>query len=230
MNIGESQITPQVQAQITPDVLSPQGKQKLLQHLGKATTEKPVLDSILQALAKKIGADFSSRVKNPTTTVQKIAQKRLEGRKYDVPDINDALGARLIIHGSKQLKMAQEGISKLAKAGVLEILKKQDVKKDTYHAYHYDVKTPQGASAEIQIMTPQEELESVANHSLRSIYGEDPKNVVDVLKNKQAELAKNISGTKAKRLTATIKQTSQSPTGQPVDPRAIAAVMQQAKR
>lgn len=227
-SVGESQITPQMQQQITPDVVSPQGKQQLMQHLGAATQEKPMLDTILKNLASKIGADFSSRVKNPQTVVQKIAQKRLQGRDYNVQDVNDAYGARIVINNAKQLAQAKEGLQHLAKAGAINILKSQDVTSDTYHAYHFDIQTPKGTRGEVQLMTPKEELESLANHSLRSVYGEDQPDHVQTLRDTQASLAKNISNAKAKQLSEPIKHLSSQTNGQPIDPRIIASIMQHA--
>ncbi len=39
-SIGEAQVTPQTMGQVTPDVVSPEGKQALFQHLAVATQEK----------------------------------------------------------------------------------------------------------------------------------------------------------------------------------------------
>jgi ppGpp synthetase/RelA/SpoT-type nucleotidyltranferase len=222
---GEAAITPQTQQAVVPDVLSTPGKQQLLQHLGNATNEKPILDSILHGLATKIGADFTSRVKNPQTTVQKIAQKRLQGRDYNVFNVNDAYGARIIINNTKDLQKAKAGLESLAKAGAIDIIKQQRVNNDTYSAYHIDIKTPQGTNGEVQIMTPKQELESLANHPLRAVHGEKPNDSVRQLKDKQAKLVKSISNTKASSLSQTIRQMSESNGAQPLDPRIIASVL-----
>lgn len=224
-NIGESSIPQDVKSRVAQDVLSPQGKQELFNHLGGAMKEKPLLDGVLQALASKIGADYSSRIKNPDTAVSKIVQKRLLGRSYGVSDVNDALGARLIINDSKALQKAKEGISNLAKAGVFEILKSEPVKKDTYSAYHFDIKTPQGASAEIQLMNPKQELESLANHPLRAIYGEEPDHAVQRLKDKQSQLAHSVSNIQAKQISGPIKQLSFQQGPNPLNPAIVAQIL-----
>lgn len=223
--IGESQITPQVIQQVTPDVVSPQGKQQLMKSLGGAMINKPMLDDILGQLAKKIGATFSSRIKNPQTTVQKIAQKRIEGRKYGTEDINDPYGARIVVDNKSDISKAKQGIRELADKGALQILKSESVKNDTYSAYHIDIKTPDGVSGEIQIMTPSQELESVANHGLRAIYGEKQKGDVNKLREKQADIASKISPDKARQASATIQDLSK---GRNIDPRIIASVLQKA--
>ncbi len=224
-SIGEATITPQAQQQVAPDVLSPQGKSQLLQHLGSATKEKPILDTILRNLAAKIGADFSSRVKNPQTTVQKIAQKRLQGRDYGIQNINDAYGGRIIVNKSPDVQKAKSGLENLAKAGAIEILKQQRVNNDTYSAYHVDIQTPGGTRAEIQVMTQKQELESLANHPLRSVHGENPPDSIKTLKDRQAQLAGNISNSKAKQVSLQIKQMAEANGGQPLDPRMVASAM-----
>ncbi len=225
-SIGEAQITPGVQNQITPDVVSPEGKQQLFESLGKATVSKGGLDFILSGIANKVGAEFTSRVKNPETVVQKIAQKRMQGRNYGIQDVNDNYGGRFIIKNSSQASRIKTMLTKAQDLGIFKINKQEDVTKDTYHAFHVDFTTSDGVKGEVQIMKPQEVLESVANHSLRSVFGENPPNQVQNLRDMQANMAKNMPDNSAVEKAAQIQNIAKANGDQPLDPRIIASTLQ----
>src|SRR5579859_5439888 len=151
---GESAITPQVAAQTAPDVVNPQGLQQLHQQMSATIAQKGMLDFIFKGIAQKTGAQFSSRIKNAQSVVQKIAQKRMQGRDYNLDDVNDAYGARFITADKDVQDEIKKLVSKAESLGVIQITKKQDVTTGTYHAYHIDFQTKDGANGEIQIMKP----------------------------------------------------------------------------
>lgn len=226
MDIGESQTAP-VLGQVTPDVLSPQGKQALFQKMVQATIEQKKLDSIYQPLADKLGAQFSSRVKNPQTTVQKIAQKRLQGRNYGIDNLNDLYGMRITVDHKSQMPAAIKAITAESEKAGIKVIKSERVNNDTYEAYHLDLKTPSGVTFEAQVHTPQSEAEAVTNHSLRSVFGENPPPMVDKLREKQAQMIKNMPNDNASALIKSVKQLGQQNSGQPLDPRIIASAIAQ---
>ncbi len=210
-------------------MVSEQGKQQLASKLTKTIEKKDFLDFILKGIAEKVGAEFSSRIKNPQTVIQKIATKRLAGRKYGLDDINDAYGGRFIIKHSSDVSKVKEMLKKAAELGVFKIGKAEDRRDETYHAYHLDITTKDGVRGEIQIMSAKEELEAVANHSLRAVHGENPPPEVKNLRNKQAELAKTISNSKAHAAAQAIQQISKQNNDKPIDPRITASILSQIK-
>jgi len=224
-SIGESSITPQQQGQVAGDVVSPQGKQQLFTHLAAATQQKDLLDFIFKGIAEKAGAEFSSRVKNPQTVVQKIAQKRMQGRDYGVEDINDAYGSRIVVKSAKQVPEIKKFVEKAEELGILKINKSEMVSTDYHKAWHIDFKTKQGTSGELQILTPQEEANSVINHDLRSVFGEKMKRQVKQLANMQSEKAKQLPNDKAHKLAQMVSQLHANTKGQPLPPRVNAQAL-----
>lgn len=226
-NVGESQIGPQVQQQITPDIVnSPQGLQQLHSKMSQAIMQKKTLDRQLELVAKVTGTDFQSRIKNATTVVQKIAQKRLQGRDYGLEDLNDAYGGRFIIDKKGSFGKVLDLVRKLADQDSFKILKDENVKTGTYTAHHVDFQTPEGLKGEIQLMTPQGALESVANHGLRAVAGEKPEEPVKTLRDKQAQMASRIGDNEAKKKVETIQSLMKAGKDSPLDPRIVANVMQ----
>lgn len=226
-NVGESVINPQVQQQVAPDVVSPQGKQQLFNKLATATVNKKGLDQIFGAIANKYGGTFSSRVKSPQTVVQKIAQKRIQGRDYNTSDVNDLYGARLITEKKNFPKIIKD-IEKVSSVLGFDINKNEDASHGTYKGWHIDMQDPQGGKFEIQLHTPQSEAEAVVNHSLRSQYGEEPDNpAVEQLRNKQAAIVNQLPDQKARAISEGVKQLGKQNGGQPIDPRVIASTLAQ---
>lgn len=219
-NIGESQITPQQLQQVTPDIVSPQGKQQLFQHLASATVQKDKLDFIFKGIAEKLGADFSSRVKNPKTVVQKIAQKRLQGRDYNVNNINDAYGARIVVKNEKEIPHIKKYIEKASDLGIIDIKKSEMVNTDYHKAWHIDFTTDQGTHGELQILTPQEEANSMVNHDLRSVYGEKMPPIAQKLADMQKKKVLSMNNQKASVLSKALAQIHQTTngSGQPLPP------------
>jgi len=228
-SIGESQVTPQAMGQVTPDMVSPQGKQALFQNLAQATQEKDKLDFIFKGIADKEGADFSSRVKNPKTVVQKIAQKRLQGRDYKLDDINDAYGSRIIVDSEKDYGKIKKYVEKAAELGIFKINKSELVDTDYHKAWHIDFKTANGTKGELQILTPQQEANSVINHDLRSVHGEDMPDTVKELADKQAAIVKNMPSDKARQLAQTISDLHKNTHGQPLPPQVNATILAQSQ-
>ena len=228
-SVPENSVTPQVQSQVTPDLVSEQGKQQLAAKLSKTIEKKDFLDYILKGIAEKAGAEFSSRVKNPETVIQKIATKRIAGRDYNLEDVNDGYGARFIIKSSSDMASIKKMLAKAEELGVFKIGKQEQVTQATYSGFHSDITTPDGVKGEIQIQTPQQELEGVANHSLRAVFGEKPPEEVKALRDTQAELAKKISGNKAHEAAQTIQAIGKQNNDKPLDPRISAAILNHAK-
>lgn len=222
--IGESQVTPQMMQQVAPDVMGQQGGQQMFQKMAKATLDKKGLDSVFQAIAEKYHGDFTSRVKDPKTVAQKIVQKRLQGREYGVDNVNDLYGARIIIK-KDEFSKALKDITKVAKKLNLKIEKSEDASHGTYEGYHVDMKDKQGGKFEVQLHTPHSEAESVVNHSLRSVFGEDQKGPVDKLRKEQAKVVKKLPDEKARAISETIKQMGKQTQG-PLDPRITAQLLQ----
>lgn len=220
MNIGEEAIPPQVQAQATADITPQAMQQKMAGVIG----EKEKLDFILRGIAQRVGADFNSRIKNPDTIVKKVAQKRLAGRNYSLDDINDGYGARFIIKTDGEKGKIISFMKKAEELGLFSINKSEPVKTGTYSAYHIDFQTPNGVKGEAQIMTPQQSLESVANHSLRSVHGENPQGQVKALRDKQAEIAKKTPHQEAINKASEIQQAAKQ-LGNTLDPRLIAGIL-----
>lgn len=224
-SIGEAQVTPPVMGQVAPDVLSQEGKQQLYQKMAKATLDKKGLDMVFGAIAKKYDGDFVSRIKDPKTVVQKIVQKRLQGRDYKLEHVNDLYGGRLIM-SKKDFPKAVKDIQKVAEALDFKINKNEDASHGTYEGYHVDMEDKQGGKFEVQLHTPQSESESVVNHSLRSSFGENPPEAVEALRNQQAEIAHSLPDDKARAISETVKGLAKNNGGQPLDPRIIAQLLQ----
>lgn len=223
MKLPEKKVTPQLASQLASDVVSPQGQQQVQGKLASAIMKKKLLDSLMTMIAQKVHGEFTSRIKDPNTIVQKVVQKRGEGRKYNVDDVNDVYGGRIVVKDKSLLPQVKDLLMKVQKAGLFSINKQENVKEQTYNGYHIDIQTPDGMKGEIQVQTPQEELESVANHGIRSEFGEKPPQEVSNLRNTQAKLAKNISDSKAHQKSQQIQQTEQNGT---IDPRVIASILQ----
>lgn len=222
--IGESQVNPQMMGQVAPDVISPQGGQQMFQKMAKATLDKKGLDAVFKAIAEKYNGDFASRIKNPETVAQKIVQKRLQGREYGIDNVNDLYGARLIIK-KKDFSKAVKDIEKVASALDFKINKNEDASHGTYEGYHVDMQDKNGGKFEVQLHTPHSEAESVINHSLRSMYGENPAPEVEKLRNKQAQIVKTLPNDKARQLSETVKQLGQQTQG-PIPPQITAQLLQ----
>lgn len=225
--IGESQIGTQQMQQTTPDMMTPQGGQQLFSHLAKATLQKEKLDFILKGIADKVNAGFSSRIKNPQTVVQKIAQKRLQGRKYDVQDVNDPYGARIVVKDEKQFPEVKKYLQKASDIGLFKIHKSEMVDSDYHKAWHMDFSTSDGTRGEIQILTPQEEANSMVNHDLRSTFGEKLEGPVKKLADMQKEKVSKLPDNKAAALSKAIGKIHQATvgSGQPLPPQVNAQAL-----
>lgn len=223
--LPEAQVNPQIQQQVTPDVVSPQGKQNLFNNLANTIQKKKFLDFIIKGIGDKAGAAFTSRVKDPQTVVQKIATKRAAGRDYNLDDVNDTYGARLVTPDSSAQKNIKGMMKKASDLGVFKINKSEDVTKDTYHAHHIDIQTPDGVKGEVQIMDPQQELEATANHSLRSMFGEKPPEQVAKLRDMQANIASKTEDGDAHNKAQQIQEVAKK-VGNIVDPRIVASILQ----
>jgi ppGpp synthetase/RelA/SpoT-type nucleotidyltranferase len=224
-NVGEAAVTPPVQQQATPDLVAPQGQQAIAGKIAQTTKKKELLDYILKGIADKVGAEFSSRVKNPETVVQKVATKRMEGRDYNLDDVNDVYGGRFIIKNPDQVAPIKKMLEKASELGIFKIGKQEERTQATYHAFHTDIVTPDGVKGEIQIMTGKEELEAVANHSLRAVHGENPPPEVKELRDKQAELASKIPHGEAHAKAQQIQQVAKLIGDKPVNPVVTAGVL-----
>ena len=199
--IPEQQITPQLLKKVSPDVT----EEKVMAKRVGASKIKDMMDKALAMAANAIGGTFSSRVKNTDTIQQKVTQKRLEGRTdYSLDDVNDILGLRLIVNSPKDYPKAEEQVKEMSKQGLFNIKKREDVKTGTYHAVHFDTRALNGTPMEIQIHTKQSEAESLANHQIRAEYGEKPEGIVKALRDKQADMVKDLHPDRAKALSHAI--------------------------
>ena len=223
---GEASITPAQQQSVASDIVSPSGLQNLQQKLAQAISEKSKLDFILGGIAKKVGADFSSRIKNPQTAVRKIVQKRMEDRNYGVEDLNDNYGGRFVMSDSKMIPEVKKMMEKASSLGVFDIKKAQVVENGNYHAFHFDIETPEGTKGEIQLMNPQEELDSVANHSLRAVFGEKKPDQVNDLEDAQTKMIKAMPDAEAKGKAKLISLLQKRQEPNPLDPRVVATILQ----
>ncbi len=173
-NIGEAQITPELAQKVAPDVMSPQGQQQLQAKSIAANRFKGVIDKALGMAAQKLGGTHSTRVKQLDTATQKIVQKRLQGRSYDIDNLNDMFGGRIVLSDKDDFGKAKDEIIKMSKAGLFKIKHMETVKTGNYDAYHVDIVAPDGLKGEIQLHTPRSEAESIANHDMRALHGEKP--------------------------------------------------------
>lgn len=213
-SIAESQVTPQMMGQVAPDVLSPQGGQQMFQKMAKATLDKKGLDAVFKAIADKYEGNFTSRIKAPQTVAQKIVQKRVEGRDYGLDNVNDLYGARLIMD-KKNFPKALKDIEKIADVLNFKINKSEDASHGTYEGYHVDMQGKDGNKFEVQLHTPQSNLEATVNHTMRSQFGENPQNdAVQTLREKQAKVAKDLPNDKANVVAQALQKMSSNQGGQ----------------
>lgn len=224
-NIPEEAVTPQLAQQVAPDV-TPQVLQA--KQIG-ANKIKSVLDQALSMAAKKVGGTFSSRVKDADTMQKKIVTKRLAGRDYKLDDLNDAWGGRLVVDKS-DIGKAKSEIKSMEKAGLFKIDKQEDASTGTYHAFHTDIITPDGNKGEIQIMTPQERAESLANHSIRAVAGEKPDPAMKAVVEAQASIAKKLPNQKASQMGDAIEQMMKQNQNNPLPPTITAQIAQSAQQ
>jgi ppGpp synthetase/RelA/SpoT-type nucleotidyltranferase len=224
-NIGEQEVTPQMTAQVAPDVASQQGQQQLQAKQVAAHKIKDVLDQALGIAADKLGGHASTRVKDLDTAQKKIAQKRLQGRTgYGVDDLNDILGGRLVVD-KKNIPSAKQEIQKMSKSGLFQIKKEQQVKEGNYNGYHYDIVTPDGNKGELQIHTNSTEAESIANHDIRAKQGEDPSPQWQAIQDKQAQIIDSLSKKKAYAISQALQSLHQMNNNKPIAPEITAAVV-----
>lgn len=224
-NIPEEAITPQIAQQVAPDVTPQQVQAKQI----GANKIKSVLDQALAMAAKKIGGTFSSRVKDADTMQKKIVQKRLQGRDYNLDDLNDTWGGRLVVDKS-DIGKAKSEINDMEKSGLFKIDKQEDVHTGTYHAFHTDIITPDGQKGEIQIMTPQERTESLLNHSIRSVAGEKPDPALKAVVEAQANIAKKLPNPQASQMGDVLEKMMKQNGNNPLNPTITAQVAQQAQQ
>lgn len=226
----EAQITPPVQQTVTPDLVSEQGKQQLHGTLASTIEKKKFLDFIMKGIADNAKAEFTSRVKNPETVIQKIATKRMAGRKYNLDDVNDNYGGRFVIKDKADGEKIKKMLDKAEELGLFKIGKKEERTQATYKAYHMDIETPDKIKGEIQIMTHPQVAEAVVNHDLRSLHGEKPSPEVAKLRNMQAKIAGSLSNKKVDQLVENIvnvhKQVGDKPLPAAVNAGMLAAMKQ----
>ncbi len=229
---GEASITPQQVQQVAPDTQGQQGQQEMLQKLVGAHKVKILLDGAFKLAAEKTGADFSSRIKDPDTITKKIAQKRMEGRgDYDLGDIRDSYGGRFTVKSKSDIPKIREQIEAMEQAGLFKIEKEEHRKSDVYDAMHFDIRTYNGEWAELQVMTAQDALSSVANHDARAVYNENPNNkAVDALVQKQHAVAHSMPSEKALAVTKALQGLHQQNNNQPLPPQLTASVLAQSQQ
>lgn len=227
IQVGEAQITPDIQAKLAADIVSPQGRQELSQKLAKATAEKGLLDHLFRSIASRSGATHSSRIKNAETVVQKVAQKRLEGRNYNLSHINDAYGSRIIVSDEKDIPKVLSLVEKAADKGLMKITKSELIKLDYHKAHHVDFVTPSGVKGELQILTPQEEANSVINHDLRAVHGERLPETAKKLADLQTKKVKQLPNSTAHQLAERVSALHSQVQGKPLAPQVNAQMLSQ---
>ncbi len=228
-DVAEQQITPQVAQQVAPDVISTQGQQQLQAKQIGANKIKGILDQALKMAADKLGGTFSSRVKDLDTMQKKIVQKRLQGRDYGINEINDAWGGRIVVDKS-DIGKAKSEVKDMEKAGLFKIHKQEEVTTGSYHAFHMDITTPDGQRGEIQLMSPQERAESLANHSIRAIAGEKPNPELKAVADAQAQIAKKLPNNKASQMGDIIEKMMKQNNNKPLSPTITAQAAMQAQQ
>lgn len=224
-NIPEESVTSQVAQHVAPDVVSQQGQQQLQAKAVAANKIKGVLDQAFQMAAKSLSGKASSRIKDIDTAQKKIVQKRLQGRDYGIADLNDMLGIRLTVDKA-DIPKAKKEVENMQKAGLFTINKQEEVKTGNYSAYHFDITAPDGTKAEAQIMSPQQEAESMLNHSMRSVAGENPDAAIKTVTDAQASIAKKLPNEKANQVAETLKQLMKQNNNNPLPPTVTAQVAQ----
>lgn len=228
---GEASITPQQVQQVAPDTTGQQGAAQMIAKLVGAHKIKNMLDGAFKLAAEHTGATFSSRIKDPETIQKKIVQKRLEQRDYDIDDIRDAYGGRFTVDSSSDIPKVKKQIEDMSKIGLFKIEKQEQRNAGTYNAYHYDIKTPDGHYAELQVHTAQSALESVANHDIRAVHGEKPQNeAINTLKEKQAQIAKSMPSDKAQAVTEALQAIHKQNGNKPISPQITASILAQSQQ
>lgn len=223
---AEGQISLPQLLQTMPDIFTPEGLEELNDTLTQAESEKKDLDPHIKEIAKRLGADHSSRVKDHAVALKKIAQKRLEGRNYNVSDLNDALGQRITLNNPDQQDEAIKHIENKAKQGKFKILKQQQITNESHKSYHFDIETPNGTKGELQILPSQQELaDSVANHDIYQQFSEDPPPEVEKLQDLQTKIVEDLPNHKAKKLASDMLAMHKKNDDIPLPPITTAAVV-----
>ncbi|PWT73666.1 MAG: hypothetical protein C5B59_12800 [Bacteroidetes bacterium] len=200
-NQAEKSLTPDVVNKYGQDLFQTDQKQKMAQMVAQATQDKPNLDTAFKGIADQTGSDFESRLKAPETMFQKVILKRSQGRDYGIDNLNDVYGGRITVTDPAQSQAIGQGLDALQKSGAIKIISDEPVVKDTYSAYHIDFETPGGTKGELQIMSPQENAESLVNHGIRSQYGENPPPQVEAIKEQNAQAVKSLPDAQAQAVT-----------------------------
>lgn len=226
-NIGESQITPQIQQQAAPDIVNPQGQQQLVGKLASTMVKKQFLDYIFNAIADKFGGEFNSRIKHPETIVQKVVKKRADDKNYGLDDINDMYGGRIVVNKPSDISKVKNLVENGEKLGIFKIGKNEMVKNGAHQAYHFDITTPDGINGEIQIMTPHNELKSVAEHPLYATMGDKLPPMAKALVNTQDNVINKMGKNEAHQKAMQIQEVGKQINGKPIDPRIIAQILSQ---
>lgn len=223
--IGEQQVTPQLTAKVAPDVINLQGQQQLQAKQVAANKIKGMLDQALQMASGKIGGHASTRVKDLDTAAKKVVQKRVEGRpEYDVDDLRDILGGRIVVD-KKDIPKAKAEIQEMSKQGLFKIKKEEQRSEGNYNAYHYDVKFPNGEYAELQIHTDRSEAESIANHDIRAKQGQEPSPQWQAVADKQAQIINSMPKDKAYAISQALQSLHKINNNKPIQPELTAAVV-----
>lgn len=203
-NQAEKSLTPSTVNQYGKDLFTPESKQQLGNIVSQADKDKPGLDTAFGGIANQTGSQFESRLKDPLTMFQKIILKRSQGREYGAGDLNDVYGGRITITSPQQASAIGSQVDALQSNGVIKIVSAEPVQKDTYSAFHIDFETPSGTRGELQIMTPQQQAESLVNHGIRSEYGETPPASVEAVKNKNADAVTSLPDQQAQQVADTL--------------------------
>jgi len=230
-SVPEQQITPQLAVKVAPDVVSPQGQQQLQLKRLAAQKVKDMLDQAFKMAASTIpGATFNSRIKNMDVAQRKIIQKRVEGRKYGMDNLNDLYGGRFTVEKPEDFKKVKQELSQMEDAGLFKIKKQETVRVGNYEAYHSDIVAPDGTKAEVQIHLPQSESESVSNHDLRALYGEKPPTPIRKLVDMQADINDKMPNGKARAITQALQLLHKMNGDKPIPPELTASILQQARQ
>lgn len=228
---GEGQIPIQQLMRIMPDIFTPQGLESLNQKLTTAKQHQKEIEAVIKDIADSINADSSARVKNHAVSLKKIAQKRLEGRPYDIDDINDALGGRITLNNPSNKQKAIDAITQAEQDGKFTINKQQDIKDDTHDSVHFDITLPSGQQAELQLLPSQQELAvSVAGHDIYQTYGENPPPEAEQINKMQNKIIDKLPDKKAKNLSDKLLQMHKANSDIPLPPIATAQVVANARK
>lgn len=223
---GEGQIGIQQIIQLLPDILTPQGLEELNQKIQEATQEKENLDPIIKSIASQLNADHSSRIKNFSVALKKIAQKRSIGEDYSINNLNDLGGQRITLNNPDDEPDAIEKLNQASKDGHFKILKQQEINNESHHSYHVDAQTNNGSPFEIQILPSQQELaDSIINHDIYSQWSQNPPPAYKQIRDEQTDIAKGLSNTKAKQLSKNVLDMHRANSDIPLDPAITAAAV-----